>query len=134
LTVFGVFYAISWSGLLVAYALEILPYRLRAKGLVIMNITVQAVLAVGNQTNPVAWKNLPRHWNFTLFYTLWIICELVWVFFVYPETNFGGTLEEIAKIFDGESHVSEVESSEGRTVLDEKAQVVVEHVESRRSS
>jgi MFS family permease len=45
--IFGVFYAIAWSGLLVAYALEILPYRLRAKGLMIMNITVQAILAIG---------------------------------------------------------------------------------------
>jgi len=53
---------LSWSGLLVAYALEILPFRLRAKGLMIMNITVQAILAVGNQTNPVAWANLPKHW------------------------------------------------------------------------
>jgi len=60
--IFGVFYSISWSGLLVAYALEILPFRLRAKGLMIMNITVQAILAVGNQTNPVAWANLPKHW------------------------------------------------------------------------
>ena len=44
---FGVFYAFAWSGLLVAYALEVLPFKLRAKGLMIMNITVQAILAVG---------------------------------------------------------------------------------------
>jgi MFS family permease len=44
---FGAFYAIGFSGLLVAYALEVLPYHLRAKGMMIMNITVQAVLAVG---------------------------------------------------------------------------------------
>lgn len=44
---FGVFYSFAWSGLLVAYSLEILPFKLRAKGLMIMNITVQAVLAVG---------------------------------------------------------------------------------------
>jgi MFS family permease len=37
---FGVFYSLAWSGLLVAYALEILPYKLRAKGLMIMNLTV----------------------------------------------------------------------------------------------
>lgn len=67
---FGVFYALAWSGLLVAYALEILPYRLRGKGLMIMNITVQAILAVGGQTNPVAWKRLPNHWNLALFYTV----------------------------------------------------------------
>lgn len=44
---FGVFYDIGFSGLLVAYALEILPFHLRAKGMMIMNITVQAVLAIG---------------------------------------------------------------------------------------
>lgn len=109
--IFGVFYAISWSGLLVAYALEVLPFRLRAKGLMIMNITVQAILAVGNQTNPIAWKNLPKHWNFTLFYTIWICLEFVWVYFVYPETK-GPTLEEIAKIFDGEDAVAHVDINE----------------------
>lgn len=45
--IFGVFYDIGFSGLLVAYALEILPFHLRAKGMMIMNITIQAVLAVG---------------------------------------------------------------------------------------
>jgi MFS family permease len=43
---FGIFYDIGFSGLLVAYALEVLPFHLRAKGMMIMNITVQAVLAV----------------------------------------------------------------------------------------
>lgn len=45
--IFGIFYSLAWSGLLVAYAIEILPFRLRAKGLMIMNITVQAILAIG---------------------------------------------------------------------------------------
>lgn len=44
--IFGVFYDIGWSGLLVAYALEVLPFHLRAKGMMIMNITVQAILAL----------------------------------------------------------------------------------------
>ena len=48
--IFDIFYSIAWSGLLVAYSLEILPFRLRAKGIMIMNITVQATLAVGQQT------------------------------------------------------------------------------------
>ena len=44
---FGIFYDIGFSGLLVAYALEILPFQLRAKGMMIMNITLQAILALG---------------------------------------------------------------------------------------
>jgi hypothetical protein len=44
---FGCFYDIGFSGLLVAYPLEVLPFHLRAKGMMIMNITVQAILALG---------------------------------------------------------------------------------------
>jgi hypothetical protein len=44
---FSVCYSLAWSGLLVAYTLEILPYKLRAKGLMIMNLTVQAALVLG---------------------------------------------------------------------------------------
>jgi len=106
--IFGVFYAFAWSGLLVAYALEILPYALRAKGLMIMNITVQAILAVGGQTNPVAWDNLPKHWNLALFYTLWITVELVFVYFVYPETKVRTCLvylENIANSYNRDLHL-----------------------------
>lgn len=105
---FGIFYDIGFSGLLVAYALEILPFALRAKGMMIMNITVQAILAIGNQTNLLAWNNLPNHWNFMLFYTLWDFCELIFVWFFYVETN-GPTLEEIARIFDGEDAVAHID-------------------------
>lgn len=106
--IFGIFYDIGFSGLLVAYALEVLPFHLRAKGMMILNITIQAVLALSNQTNGLAWKNLPHHWNFMLFYTLWDFCELVFVYFFYVETK-GPTLEEIAKIFDGDEAVAHVD-------------------------
>lgn len=45
--IFSLFYHVGFAGLLVSYALEILPYHLRAKGMMIMNITVQAILALG---------------------------------------------------------------------------------------
>jgi hypothetical protein len=105
---FGVFYDIGFSGLLVAYALEILPFHLRAKGMMILNITIQAILALGVQTNLLAWNRLPKHWNFMLFYTLWDFCELIFVWFVYVETK-GPTLEEIARIFDGDDAVAHID-------------------------
>lgn len=105
---FGIFYDIGFSGLLVAYALEVLPFHLRAKGMMIMNIAIQAILAIGNQTNLLAWNNLPNHWNFMLFYTIWDFCELVFVWFFYVETK-GPTLEEIARIFDGDDAVAHID-------------------------
>lgn len=106
--IFGIFYDIGFTGLLVAYALEILPFALRAKGMMILNISIQAILALGNQTNLLAWNNLPNHWNFMLFYTIWDFCELVFIWFFYVETK-GPTLEEIARIFDGEDAVAHID-------------------------
>ncbi|KAF3761921.1 hypothetical protein M406DRAFT_64992 [Cryphonectria parasitica EP155] len=109
--IFGIFYDIGFSGLLVAYALEILPFHLRAKGMMIMNITVQAILAVGNQTNKIAWDSFPKHWYFMLFYTMWDVVELIFVWFFYVETK-GPTLEEIARIFDGNDAVAHIDLHE----------------------
>ncbi|KAK4239088.1 sugar transporter [Achaetomium macrosporum] len=103
--VFSIFYALAWSGLLVGYAIEILPYKLRAKGLMIMNLTVQAALTLNTYANPLAFEAFegpPGHtWKLYLIYTCWIFLELCFVYFMYIETK-GPTLEELAKIIDGD--------------------------------
>ncbi|KAI2636624.1 general substrate transporter [Xylaria nigripes] len=104
---FGIFYDIGFSGMLIAYALEVLPFKLRAKGMMLMNITVQAVLALSNQTNRIAWNRLPKHWYLMLFYTAWDFLELCFVYFFYVETK-GPTLEEVAHIFDGRNAVANI--------------------------
>ncbi|KAK4945933.1 hypothetical protein LTR10_015026 [Elasticomyces elasticus] len=101
----GVAYAFAWSGLLVAYTVEILPYKLRAKGVFIMNLSVQVALTINNQVNPIpiskggAWYG--QNWKLFAVYTGWVLLELIWVYFVYVETR-GPTLEEVARIFDGD--------------------------------
>ncbi|KAH8170415.1 sugar transporter domain-containing protein [Sarocladium implicatum] len=120
---FDVCYSIAWSGLIVAYALEILPYRLRARGLMIMNFFIQVALTISNQTNPIALKNLPNNWNFWCFYTVWIAVELTFVYFFYVETK-GPTLEEIARIFDGDeadvAHVSYADAEKQAVIENEE--------------
>jgi len=68
--IFGIFYSIGFSGLLVAYTLEVLPYHLRAKGVMIMNISVQIILAISGQTNNIAITQLPKAYYFWIFYTV----------------------------------------------------------------
>ncbi|KAK3335388.1 general substrate transporter [Cercophora scortea] len=98
---FGVMYSLAWSGLLVAYSIEILPYRLRAKGLMIMNVSVQAALTLNIYANPLAFDYFTGHtWKLYLIYTCWIFLELMFVYFMYVETK-GPTLEELAKVIDG---------------------------------
>ncbi|KAK5663310.1 hypothetical protein OQA88_3738 [Cercophora sp. LCS_1] len=99
---FGFMYSLAWSGLLVAYAIEILPYRLRAKGLMIMNVSVQAALTLNIYANPLAFDHfVNKTWQFYLIYTCWIFLELTFVYFMYVETR-GPTLEELVKVIDGE--------------------------------
>lgn len=69
--IFGIFYSLAWSGLLVGYAIEILPYILRAKGLMIMNLCVQVALTLNTYANPVAFAYFDPHtWKFYLIYTV----------------------------------------------------------------
>lgn len=120
----GVAYSLAWSGLLVAYTVEILPYKLRAKGVFIMNLAVQVALTINNYVNPIpiteggGWYG--ENWKLFACYTGWVLLELIWIYYFYVETRYvathlcplrttanfassGPTLEEIARIFDGDN-------------------------------
>jgi sugar porter (SP) family MFS transporter len=117
--IFSVAYALAWSGLLVAYTVEILPFKIRAKGLMVMNLFIQVALTINQYVNPLGFDHLKPTWKFytiyavsnippeihqtqiLTFYQVWILFELLFVVFFYVETK-GPTLEEVAKIFDGD--------------------------------
>jgi hypothetical protein len=108
----GVFYSTCWSGLLIGYAVEILPYSLRAKGLMFLNISVQIALLLNNYLNPLAfsaWEAPDKDslyggntWRLYLIYTIWVLGEVLFIYFMYVETR-GPTLEEVAKVIDGDN-------------------------------
>lgn len=113
--IYNTTYNFAWSGLLVAYSVEILPYSIRAKGLMLMNLCVQIALVFNQYVNPVALEDIG--WKYYIFYCVWIGFELVVVYFYYVETK-GPTLEEIAKIFDGDdAKVARVHVKETGEVL-----------------
>lgn len=88
----GLSFALAWSGLLVAYTVEILPYKLRAKGVMVMNFALQSALVINNYVNPLAisagnpWQHDP--WKLYAIYSAWLAFELLFVYFVFPETRF----------------------------------------------
>ena len=90
----GVAYALAWSGLLVAYTVEIMPFKLRAKGLMIMNVSVQVALVINNYVNPLPWAGAWKHsqWKLYCVYTAWIAAELVFVYIFYVETKYVTTV------------------------------------------
>jgi Sugar (and other) transporter len=123
LVLFNFSYSLAWSGLLVAYAVEICPYALRAKGLAIMFFSVNAALFFNNYVNPIALAAI--RWKYYIVYDCWLLLELIVVFLFYPETQ-GPTLEEMARIFDGD------DANVGRVDIDivrEKTGIVLQERE-----
>ena len=112
----------AWPGLTVAYCAEILPSNIRAKGLAI-NFALTASASVFNQyVNPIGLQNLA--WKYYFVYIAILIIEVLCIYFLFVETK-GPTLEEIARLFDGDD--ANVAGKED--LNDMKPREAVEHVE-----
>lgn len=68
--IFQFCYSVAWTGLLVAYTVEILPFKLRAKGLMIMNVFIQAALTINQYVNPLGFVHLKPAWKLYTIYAV----------------------------------------------------------------
>ncbi|KIO22815.1 hypothetical protein M407DRAFT_27690 [Tulasnella calospora MUT 4182] len=93
------FYDIAYTPLLVAYAVEILPFRIRAKGFAVLSITINIALIFNQYVTPIALDKIG--WKYYLFYVGFLAFELGFIFLYLWETK-GRTLEQTAVLFDGE--------------------------------
>ncbi|KAF2192874.1 MFS transporter [Zopfia rhizophila CBS 207.26] len=93
-------YNVAWSGLLVGYTVEILPFSIRAKGMCYMFAFVDIALFFNTYVNPIALNHIK--WRYYIVYCVWLAAELIFVYFFYIETC-NTPLEEIAKHFDGDA-------------------------------
>ena len=64
-----------------AYSVEILPYSIRAKGLMLVNLFVQVALTFNQYVNPVGLKKLIPNYKFYVVYVCWLAFELTIVYF-----------------------------------------------------
>lgn len=76
--IYYIFYNMAWSGLLVGYAAEILPYNIRAKGLTLMFLMVDVALFFNQYVNPIALKDIA--WKYYIVYCVWLLIEIVVVY------------------------------------------------------
>ncbi|KAG5748788.1 hypothetical protein H9Q70_008538 [Fusarium xylarioides] len=81
---FNVFFTAGWGVLQVTYVVEILPFNLRARGLVLYNLFVACALIFNQYANPIGVTN----------------SEAIVVYFLFVETR-GLSLEETALVLDG---------------------------------
>lgn len=96
---FYFFYDIAYAPVLISYVVEILPFKIRSRGLAVMNSTLCLVLAFNQFVDPWALESMK--WKYYLVYCGWLVFELGFVVTMIVETK-GRTLEETAALFDGE--------------------------------
>jgi sugar porter (SP) family MFS transporter len=123
------FYDIAFTPLVAAYPVEIWPYELRSRGVVVTHASTYAALFFNLFINPIALAALA--WKYYIVYVVILIIICFTVFFSYPETR-GHTLEEIAVVFDGPSaHVvmpEKILEAVEHQVMEKKTETQIEHV------
>jgi sugar porter (SP) family MFS transporter len=92
----GAAYSVALSGLPFLYLTEILPFHLRAKGMVIFSFVGVSCSAYNGFVNNIAI--LAIGWKYYILFCCILVIEILAVYFVFPET-YGYTLEETAVVF-----------------------------------
>ncbi|KAM0273540.1 hypothetical protein ACHAQH_008289 [Verticillium albo-atrum] len=114
-----VFYGVAgaaWPGLTVSYTVEILPYNIRAKGLMLCFFGTSVAGVFNQWVNPLGLEALA--WKFYFVYIAVLVIEVLVIYFFFVETR-GPTLEEMAILFDG----PESAAAYGRAEAQAKMQV-----------
>ncbi|KAI0022134.1 general substrate transporter [Xylariomycetidae sp. FL0641] len=107
---YNAIFAIGWGALQVTYVVEILPFNLRARGLVLYNLFVSCALIFNQYANPIGVTN--SGWKFYITYCVWLAVETAVVYFLFVETG-KLSLEETAAVLDG----AEIENKLAEEVL-----------------
>ncbi|KAI9741045.1 MAG: hypothetical protein M1834_002756 [Cirrosporium novae-zelandiae] len=133
---------LGWTGAMMVYVVEILPYSIRAKGIALFWLLTGAAGAFNTYVNPLGIDAFG--WKFYFFYVAWIAIQFAVVYVFFIETK-GPTLEEVAILFDGEDAkvagmaVKEVggettTTTKGRIEEKKGGEGVVEQIERTRST
>ncbi|KAI5476526.1 general substrate transporter [Pseudohyphozyma bogoriensis] len=107
---------IACGPLFFSYQAEILTYSIRAKGMMIWQMTVKCLSVFNAYANSVALAKIG--WKYYLVYTGTLTVTGIAMYFLIVETR-GYTLEEIAVLFDGEdsafANMDDVHPSDKKT-------------------
>ncbi|KAJ9619976.1 hypothetical protein H2203_008252 [Taxawa tesnikishii (nom. ined.)] len=79
------------------YLVELFPYAERSRGIAIFQFFGRGAGFFTTFVNPIGLKNITWKWLIT--YCCWLAFEIVFVWFMFPETA-NRTLEELAFIFE----------------------------------
>ncbi|KAF8752260.1 hypothetical protein RHS01_07722 [Rhizoctonia solani] len=82
-----------------AYLIELFPFVVRSRGITIFQWWGRAAGFFNQYVNPIGIAN--AGWKYYISYCVWLMFEVGFVFFMFPETS-GRTLEELTFLFEPE--------------------------------
>lgn len=101
-TIFFIFayqpcYNIGYNALTYTYMVELWPYVERSKGISVFQLFGRLAGFFATFVNPIGLQNIS--WRWLIVYCCWLAFEIVFVWFLFPETA-GRTLEELTFLFE----------------------------------
>lgn len=97
-----------------------MPYSQRAQGIAVEQLMVRFAVFFNTYVNPIALDSIG--WRYYIVYCVWILVEILTVYFFFPETK-GRSLEELSFMFESKElrervnqNVDKVLESEFQTV------------------
>jgi len=99
-------YNLAYNALTYTYLVELFPFATRARGITTFQLWGRIASFFNTFVNPIGLKN--AGWKYYLSYVVWLLFEICFVYFIFPETS-GRTLEELAFLFEDGDQVHRVE-------------------------
>ncbi|KAF2825257.1 hexose transporter-like protein [Ophiobolus disseminans] len=90
-------YNIGYNALTYTFLIELFPFAQRAKGITMFQFASRSAGFFTTFVNPIGLHNIAWRWMIT--YCAWLAFEIVFIYFMFPET-YGRTLEELAFLFE----------------------------------
>jgi len=115
-------YNMGYNALTYTYMVEIWPYAERSRGIAVFQLFGRLAGFFTTFVNPIGLEAVG--WRYLISYCAWLAFEVVFVWFVFPETA-GRTLEELAFMFEDRHLTDQAVAA---------VQKVVEHSQHERGS
>ncbi|KAF5388328.1 hypothetical protein D9615_000809 [Tricholomella constricta] len=90
-------YNVAYNALTYTFLVEVFPFQVRAKGITIFQWFGRMAGFFNQFVNPIGIRN--SGWKFYISYCCFLLFEVVFVFFLFPETH-GRSLEELAFLYE----------------------------------
>ncbi|KAJ7469024.1 general substrate transporter [Mycena latifolia] len=113
-------YNLGYNALTYTFLVELFPYHARAKGITVFQWWGRIAGCFNQYVNPIGLAH--SGWRFYISYVVWLAFEVVFVYFLFPETAHR-TLEELAFLYEGD----QVRAEQAKRVQEEIRHELEDH-------